>query len=519
MKQETTSRETKKSLTFAELRSIHSELLKRRRELNSPELVENIESFLDQVVRSGSEMWNDKERVILQGLLDYWTSFLEREGRHPDDRLLPDFDFETSPIFDDSACPYAGLDPFQASQSSLFFGRDELINRCIDHLKRTNFLAILGASGSGKTSLLRAGIIPELGRCGIPVRGPVIPGSDPLGALAQALEINQPSEIQQFKAGCLHHSNYLIKLLACKKLQAAVLIIDQFEEVFTLCQDRESQRAFLSNLAAVASAGEDCSTQLILSIREDFAQNLAREPSLHARSELDHERLGALTAGALTDVIRRPAERVGLRFEEGVVEDLVSQVLGQPAALPLLQFTLFELWKARQRNLITRSAYLKIGGPSNALARRADEIFEKMLEEERDTTRRIFAKLARFGPTLEVTSRRVAVSELMKIHPGKVPGVLKKYSDDKLLKISKLQSGQETAEVTHEALIRNWPRLVGWLDDERSENRKRLRLTIAADEWLSLNRSSKALLRGTLLQEAQESDDLSPLEAEFLRAS
>jgi len=344
-----------------------------------------------------------------------------------------------------------------------------------------------------------------------------MPGATPLRSVGRALRLSG-HELDRFVSQARSDSETILRSVRRDDGPPTVLVIDQFEEVFTLCHNSQEQRAFLENLSAVLKVGTGY--KVLITIREDYTPLIARDPHLHKRFERDQIRLGPLSAKSLTDVIRRPADEVGLRFEPGIVEDLVAQVLGDPAALPLLQFTLYELWKSRVRNVVSWDAYKRLGGPLAAIARRAEELFGSLSFEEQTTARRVLIRLARFGETLEVTSRRVLLSELHRLEdPTRVDRVIQRFAEARLLRITKLEPDGTTVEVAHEALVRNWPRLVEWLENARSETRQRLRLTSAAEHWAMHERDPGGLLGGTLLDEAEKYEDLSPVESEFVSES
>ncbi len=257
-------------------------------------------------------------------------------------------------------------------------------------------------------------------------------------------------------------------------------------------------------------------------MRADFESQVARAPEFQARFEEAAARITPMGAKELREAIEEPAKKIGLRFEEGVVEALLQDVLGEEAALPLLQFTLLKLWERRERNRVTWEAYRKLGGGRQALARAADEFFDGLIHEEQVTAKRLLLKMVRPGAGLEVTSNRVRRVDLYTKAEARdrIERVLEKFLRARLLKLTKGDTEEDDQiEVAHEALVRNWPRLVGWLDEVRADLRVRQRLTAAAEQWLRLGKDPSALRRGRLLQESLEYDDLNELEAEFVQAS
>ncbi|UPJ27801.1 ATP-binding protein [Bradyrhizobium sp. CW1] len=506
--------------SFAEAHHQHLSLLREKSSTKQDhvELVRRAQELTTRLQMTGRVVWDDRERGILEGLLDYWLSFLDRAGAPGGESQIDNFDLDAAPELPDETCPYLGLQAFQVADRKLFFGRELLVAEIASRLGRDRFVAIVGASGSGKSSIVRAGLLPALNAInGWRTLDPMVPGTDPLSSLADALGY---SDKTAFAENCRRNSAYLSEALSRTGGKSSVLIIDQFEELFTLCLRQDDQASFLRNILAAVT--DNSNHRVVVAIREDYTDFMVRDAEFYKRFEMGQVRLGPLGAEALNQVIREPAELVGLRFEDGIVEDLVGQVLGDPAALPLLQFTLFELWNKRSRNVITWKAYKGLGRVRDALGRRADEIFDSMLLQDQDATKQLFVRLARFSETMEVTSRRVGILELETIYPGRMQAVVQKFVQARLLKKDERDTGI-TVEVAHEALIRNWPRLVGWLEDARAATRQYIRLSDAAAYWQSLKRDPTALLRGPRLKEAQEFAQthagLSDLDRAFLNAS
>ncbi|MEM6453002.1 MAG: WD40 repeat domain-containing protein [Cyanobacteria bacterium P01_D01_bin.105] len=520
--------------SLASLRAAHTDLLKRHREQgNEPAVLVEIEQFMHQGHATGAVLDNEDDRWTAQGLLDYWSSVLYRAGQvEPPDATLVDFDPALAPDLDDTLCPYLGLEAFRAENEHLFFGRQRLLDKLLKHLESHRLLVVIGSSGSGKSSVVLGGVLPKLVAGALPgsrdwiYYAPLVPGSNPLAALARRLKPARATadwvtqQVKAFQADPFH----LLQLVTPNDAQASqpvVLFIDQFEEVFTLCRDEALREALVQNLINFVQA-EDRANRLILTMRTDFESQLVRLPGLLELFEESHVRTTALEATELREAIAQPAALVGLKLEEGLIDALLSDVLGEPAALPLLQFTLLKLWEHRERNRVTWEAYRRLGGGRLALAKSADEFYEGLIPEEQVTMRRILLRMVRPGEGLEVTSRRVPQSELYAAGEAgdRVNRVLEKLILVRLVRLTEGELPDDAqVEVAHEALIRNWPRLADWLEDERASLRQRLRLTAAAEQWKSKKRDSSTLLRGILLQEARTYDDLNDLERDFIRAS
>lgn len=537
--------------SVAALRSAHAQLITQRRaDGDTIEILQQITQFVSIGSATGALIDSDSERWAIQSLLDYWVNILDRSAFPcPDPALIP-FDPTLAPELDDTLCPYLGLDTFREENSHLFFGRQRLVSEITTHLQMHGVVALVGSSGSGKSSLVRAGLVPAL-RAGALQSSrrwhyfpAIVPGSNPLGALAQML-IDASAEqagdkgfdVDQLAAAFRDDHSRLATLMNMISLEAGpyetrrleagaleravVLVIDQFEELFTLCDDADAREAFVGNLLALVQTSRPFH-RVVLTMRSDFETYIMRMPRLQEQFEVGRFQITPLSASELREAIERPAEMIGLKFEAELVDTLLQDILGEPAALPLLQFTLLKLWEHRERNLVTWDSYRKVGSGRLALARSADQFYDQLIPEEQITTKRLLLRMVRPTTGLEVTSNRIRRETLYKTGEAhdRVNRVLTKLIGAKLVRLThgKTQSDDQV-EVAHEALVRNWPRLVDWLDDERAVLRQRVRLTAAAEHWRALGKDPSALLRGTLLTEALSLSDLNRLESQFLRAS
>lgn len=529
--------------SLAALRAAHSKLLDAHRtQAERAEFWQEVESFLHCGSRSGALLDREEDRWTAQSLLDYWIATAYSTGRAVPDAALVDFDPTLAPALPDEQCPYVGLAAFPEAREKYFFGRERLLSTLVEKVAASRLVAVVGPSGSGKSSLVLAGLIPLLkqgaiaGDSGAPGSEAwhylprLVPGSDPLANLAAilqpakeraALDLTLAAKFVFAPDGLRREADYLVNLLNAISSQPVVLLVDQFEELFTLCTDEAIRTAFINNLLALVKAPTP-HHRVILTMRTDFESFVARVPALLPLFETALVRVTPLSAADLRAVIEKPAALVGLKFETGVVDALVQDVLGEPAALPLLQFTLLKLWKQRDRNRITWETYKQLGGGRLALARSADHLYEHLIPEDQVTARRILLRLVRPGEGLEVTSNRVRQGVLYQTGEARdrVDRVLQKLVDADLVRLTTGERPEDTqVEVAHEALVRNWPRLVGWLEDERARIRERLRVTDAAEQWLKLGRDPGALLRGALLEEVLRYPDLNELEQEYVQAS
>jgi WD40 repeat protein/energy-coupling factor transporter ATP-binding protein EcfA2 len=521
--------------SLASLKAANSYLLKRRRanEHKTDFLVE-IESFVKRGQATGTVLNADAERWASQSLLDYWVNFLYRAGKKLPDATLADYDPESAPELSEADRPYIGLETFREPAQNLFFGRQKMVAEMIGQLTRHRWLSVIGPSGSGKSSLVLAGLLPKLKEG---VRDtvlaesktwhylpPIVPGSDPLASLASLVEPANADTLAwtQHEVESLQQDHtHLLKLINETYREPVLIIVDQFEEIFTLSTEEATQQAFINNLIKVVEY-DGARHMVVVTVRSDFEPYIAKLPELQALFESTSIRVTPLSPAELREAIERPAALVGLKFEEGIVEELVREVLGEPAGLPLLQFTLLKLWKDRTRNLVTWEAFHRLGSCRDALTRTADAYYFGLLPEDQSRVKRILLRLVRPGEGSEVFSNRMARTALhTKGEPREhYDRLLDELIDNGLLRETRHEkTGDTQIEVAHEALIRNWRTLVEWLDEERVNLRRRLRLTAAAKQWEALGRDSSALLRGAVLEEALRYDDLNKQEALFVRRS
>jgi WD40 repeat protein/class 3 adenylate cyclase/energy-coupling factor transporter ATP-binding protein EcfA2 len=397
---------------------------------------------------------------------------------------LPDYSLPPA----DVPCPYKGLVRFEPEDSDLFFGREELVSALVKRLEDSAFLAVVGPSGSGKSSLVRAGVVPELERGDESIRPAIIePGEHPLQKLARTQD-------------------------------ADLVVVDQFEEVFTLCRDEEERFAFVDRL--LDAADQNC--RVVVVLRADFYGHCASHGGLAAALEDRQALIGPMTEEELRRTIERPAEQAGLVLEPGLAEGILRDIVGEPGALPLLSHSLLETWKRRSGRMLTLLGYLQSGGVRGAIAKTAETVYREILTpQQKLLARNIFLRLTELGEGTEDTRRRVRVGELTpRREQGEdVDEVLRVLVEARLVTV-----GEGTVEVAHEALIRHWPTLRAWLDDDREGRVVHRRLTEAAQEWETLARDPGALYRGTRLAAATEwaephDDELNELEREFLAAA
>ena len=518
-------------LSVAALREDHENLVRRRRiEGETAPFLDDVSSFVRDGSVAGVVIDTDDDRNSVQNLLDYWANILLRSGRTAPEATLANFDPQYAPSLPDELCPYRGLEPFGPSDADSFFGREPLIEQALKLASEHRLLAVVGPSGSGKSSLVLAGLLPRLKRGMLPdsenwrYLPPIVPGADPvrnLVGLYLSVQDTERTEVDREIALLMQDPAHLTEMLEQVQGVPFVISVDQFEEVFTLCHDEMARQMFVANLLGMTTSAK-ARHVVVLTLRTDFEWRIARFPALQDSMKLAEVRMTSLNAGELREAIELPADLVGLKFEEGLVNRLIEDVLGEPAALPLLQFALLKLWDNRERNRVTFASYVRLGSASAALALSANHLLESLIPEERTTLRRILLRLVSPTDGLEVTSMRVPLAELFRSGEAhdRIKRVLDKLVHARLVRLTQRANPDETqVEVAHEALIRNWPQLDSWITEERDDIRQRLRLKAAAEQWDATGQSDDALWRGTLLLQAESDVDLGNLERQFVEAS
>ena len=395
-------------------------------------------------------------------------------------------------------CPFKGLASFGVADTAYFFGRERLVAALVARLVGAPLLAVVGPSGSGKSSVLRAGLLPALANGVLPgseswAQVVIRPGEHPRGELAAA-------------AASLGSDGRF------------VLAIDQFEETFTACRDEADRCAFVADLARIGQSGAGRGI-VVLAVRADHYGRCAAYPELSSLLAANHVLVGPMRRDELRRVIEGPSRRAGLRVEPELTDALVADVEGEPGALPLLSTALLELWQQRDGQRLRHAAYERSGGVRGAVARLAEEAFSQLDPARQAVARSVVMRLVGLGIDGAVERRRVPVAEFETDASADVAHVLALFIDRRLLTV-----GSGTVEVAHEALLREWPRLAGWIEEDRVGVRIHRALTGASHEWQRLSRDDGALYRGTRLAETLEwraahDPPLNDREREFLTAS
>ncbi|MFK4068432.1 helix-turn-helix domain-containing protein [Streptomyces sp. NPDC029674] len=440
-------------------------------------------------------------------------AYVEALGADPDEweARWREAEAELRAPADDERAPYRGLARFEPTDSNLFFGREALVAELLGLVSAHRFAAVFGPSGSGKSSLLRAGLVPLLRDAGGGDRPAVIrvltPGERPAHTHGQVL-LAKDGELDTW------------------------VIVDQFEELFTLCRDREERDRFLDLL--LGAREPESRLRVVVAVRGDFYGHCAAHRELAEAVSRANLLVGPMKEDELREVITGPATAAGLNVERALTARIVEEVGDQPGALPTLSHALLETWRRRRGRTLTLAGYEEAGGVRGAIAATAEQVYGDLTAWQVRTARRILLRLiAPGGSALERgsplsagapdTRRPASRAELT--GPDTLE-VLERLAAARLITLD-----GDTVELAHEALITSWPRLAGWIEESRERLHAQRLLGDAAHAWDGLDRDPGALYRGTRLAQAEElfpvtqtgrqaeDDDLSPLERAFLRAS
>jgi conflict system STAND superfamily ATPase/WD40 domain-containing protein len=352
---------------------------------------------------------------------------------------------ETIPEYD-ARSPFRGLESFRVEDCDFFFGREELTRKLVEKIKAHSFLAILGASGSGKSSLVMAGMIPALNLDHAVIR----PGTNPLEALESARG-------------------------------KSLLVADQFEELFTLTHDEKMRADFISALLETTKSGK-----VIITLRSDFLGEVGAYRSLSAGIQNHLEIISPMNAEELRRAMEGQARWARLEFEADLSQQILDDVAGEPGAMPLLQHALWELWNRRHGRQLRAKEYRVFGGVKQAIASTAENVYGECSKPEQEQVRNIFLRLTRLDEVDEGrdTRRRVPLSDLIPYGADAAPisALLDKLANARLI-VKTVNEDQTEIEVAHEALIRHWERLQSWLNEDRDALRLRESVSEAAKEW------------------------------------
>jgi WD40 repeat protein/tRNA A-37 threonylcarbamoyl transferase component Bud32 len=407
-------------------------------------------------------------------------------------------------------CPFKGLASFEPVDADYFFGRERLVAELVARLVGAGFLGIVGPSGSGKSSVLRAGLLPALAGGVLPGSGGwrrllLRPGERPLEELRRVLVSGAKDPLAEA----------LDTLPANARL---LLAVDQLEELFTACRSEAERAAFADTLARAAS-DPDGRAVVVVALRADFYGRFAAYPGLAELLGGNQVLVGPMQASELRRAVELPAGRVGLRVEPELADALVDDVEGEPGSLPLLSTALLELWQKRQDNALTLADYRASGGVHGAVARLAEGTYARVPDERRQLVRAVMLRLVGEDEGDAPVRRRAPLGELDLERNEDVADVLATLADSRLVTVS-----EGNVEVAHEALLREWPRLRDWIEEDTEGRRLRRHITQAATEWDAAGRDRGELYRGARLAAALDwtadhALDVNELEREFVSES
>jgi WD40 repeat protein len=409
-----------------------------------------------------------------------------------------------------AVCPYRGLAAFQPEDADRFFGRSELVAELVGRMDREQVLFVVGSSGSGKSSVVRAGLIPAIGAGALPTSGRwavslFSPRTAPceelwyqLRRIALSLDIPAPHiDDPSARAGIAE-----VRSLADAIADASgglVVVIDQFEELFT-SSSRRDQEAFVQMLEGIVNPSAR-TTRVVIVMRADFYGACATFPWLAKRATANQALVGPMSRSELRKVIEEPAWAAGLQLEDGLVDSVLEDAGHDAAALPLISHAMAETWRRRDGLVLTTDGYASAGGVAGSISQTADSLFETVFTDpEQQACRRLMLRLVTPGEGTPDTRRRLAMSELDRdADPSTSRRVAAEMVDARLLTVDR-----DSIEIAHEALLQSWPRLRGWIDEGRDDLRTRQRIATVASEWKAQGKDPDLLYRGTPLQASLE---------------
>ncbi|WP_210503282.1 nSTAND1 domain-containing NTPase [Nocardioides xinjiangensis] len=400
-------------------------------------------------------------------------------------------------------CPWRGLSAYDVQDAEWFAGRERLVAELLARTASGRLVAVVGASGSGKSSLVRAGLLAGLAAGRLPAsetwRAMVMrPGHHPVQELATSA---LGTAARAPDAGDL-----LARLLEDETVaDRSVLVVDQLEEAWTLCTDADERARFLDLLADLV-CDESAAVSVVVALRADFVGHLAEHPRLAQSLSDDTVLVGSPSHAEVARAIHLPAAAAGLELEVGLADAIVSDAGDEPGLLPLLSVALAQLWQAREGHRLTLAAYVGMGGLAGSIVHLAEQAFLGLSEAEQQTTRTVLLRLTGPGTAGSVVRRRVPEPELAAL-PG-AAAVIDRLTDARLL----TRAGGHV-EVAHESLFREWPRLTGWIREDEATRDARRRLADAAAEWDADGRDPGSLWRGVRLESALEATRAEPLTA------
>ncbi|MEZ5933879.1 MAG: protein kinase [Alphaproteobacteria bacterium] len=421
-------------------------------------------------------------------------------------------------------CPYKGLAAFEPEDAEIFSGREGLVDEIVRRVQLNRVMVIGGPSGSGKSSLMRAGLIPAIRAGTLPGSdnwhvAVFTPGPDPLADLYVQLARGRSQTQADLTIDQVMAHPSLARYVGAAADLPCLICIDQFEELFTLTPPAQRQR-FVEALAAMAGPA-DSKIKIVLSLRADFYAACADIPWLAGRISENQVLVGPMTSPELRRAITEPARVASLFLEDALIDAVLDEAGNEAGSLPLVAHALLETWKRREGNMMTLKGFREAGGVAGAISQTADALFEHRFDAaEQAATKRLFLRLITPGEGTPDTKRLLSRSEIDRDPEAEVmQRVVEQLTDSRLLTVD-----EDTVQIAHEALIRTWPRLRAWIDEGRDELRMRQRIVRAATDWAAEERDPDLLYRGTRLFSAVEwaernGELLGEQEQQFLKES
>ncbi|KOV89720.1 hypothetical protein [Nocardia sp. NRRL S-836] len=476
-----------------------------RRGRNVPARFSGLSAVLEVLT---GEARKRRPQPVVEGLYDVgaWRALWEEA------LASPVGDTDTPPQDENAVCPYMGLSAFGPQDTNWFFGRERATNALLARMNDNGITMLVGASGAGKSSLMKAGVLPRLRKEAVVLA----PGSDPLKELALQL----PELIGPLEAAVAADVPVDLSCEVPRAVGDRVLIVDQFEEAFTLGGDAHRLRVFVQALHAAAGT-----TAVVLGVRADFYARCLDFPELAEALQSNQMVLGAMSAAEVRDAVTNPAKAAGLQLEAGLV-DLMLRDLGaqnrrgkdayDAGALPLLSHALLVTWQRRQAGRLTIAGYRAAGGIQGAVATTAERAWSDLDEPGQHAAKQLLLRLVRVGDDTQDTRRRSSRHSLLEAstNPPATERALEVLARARLIT---LDAG--SVEITHEALLHAWPRLRGWLDEDRAGTLTRQRLEEDAATWATQGRDSSMLYRGARLEGVRQQQNVTTLAKEFVRTS
>ncbi len=407
-------------------------------------------------------------------------------------------------ILDDGASPYLGLASFSDDDAGRFFGREALVGELAARTVQAGLLGVVGASGAGKSSVIAAGLIPSL-------RAGLLPGSERWHAVSMRPGEHPVSELAVVTGDTAAFD---------RAGERSILVVDQFEEVFTICADERERSAFIDAITELASHPDD--SLVVVGLRGDHYGSCAPYPALAQLLAANNVLVGPMSRDELRRAIELPARRVGWRVEGPLVDALIGDTVDEPGALPLLSTALVELWQQSSDGWLRLDTYEQSGGVRGAVARLAERSYAELTPRQQDVARAVLLRLVAEDDDESLSRRRVPLAEFDADRDPMTASVLARLTSDRLL-----TRDEHTVEVAHEALLREWPRLRGWIADDVQGRRLRGHLTRSANQWAASDDTDAAddeLYRGARLSAALDwstdhGGELNDLERSFLQES